>query len=102
MKRNQAFIIKYFSKTRDKFCDHILGEDDDRVEERRRLLAKVRQWGVANGMWLLLLGKGVWSNVMMMMAIKFAHCKSVKAMNIWQSQLWFCCAVASTNFECSQ
>ncbi len=45
VKRNQAFIIKYFSKTRDKFCDHILGEGDDRVEERRRLLAKVRNEG---------------------------------------------------------
>ena len=26
VKRNQAFVIKYFSKTRDKFCDHLLGE----------------------------------------------------------------------------
>ena len=25
VKRNQAYIIKYFSKTREKFCDHILG-----------------------------------------------------------------------------
>lgn len=26
IKRNQAFVIKCFSKCRDKFCDHILGE----------------------------------------------------------------------------
>ena len=26
IKRNQVFVIKYFSKTRDKFCDHLLGE----------------------------------------------------------------------------
>ena len=26
IKRNQAFMIQYFSKTRDKFCDHLLGE----------------------------------------------------------------------------
>lgn len=26
VKRNQAFIITHFSKTREKFCDHLLGE----------------------------------------------------------------------------
>jgi hypothetical protein len=26
IKRNQAFVIQYFSKTRDKFCHHLLGE----------------------------------------------------------------------------
>ena len=41
MKRNQAFIIKYFSKTRDEFCDHILGETEAKVKDRERLLEEV-------------------------------------------------------------
>ena len=41
VKRNQAFIIKYFSKTRDKFCDHILGETEEKVKVRERLLEEV-------------------------------------------------------------
>ncbi len=45
VKRNQAFIIKFFSKTRDKFCDHILGEGEDKVQERRHLLTKVCMCG---------------------------------------------------------
>ena len=36
VKRNQAFIIKYFSKTREKFCDHVLGEG--KQEKRLELL----------------------------------------------------------------
>ena len=36
VKRNQAFIIKFFSKTREKFCDHVLGEG--RQEDRWALL----------------------------------------------------------------
>ena len=40
VKRNQAFIIKYFSKTRDKFCDHILGEG--KSTERRKLLLEAQ------------------------------------------------------------
>ena len=30
VKRNQAFIIKFFSMTREKFCDHVLGEDEEK------------------------------------------------------------------------
>ena len=39
VKRNQAFIIKYFSKTREKFCDHVLGEGQR--ETRMKLLQGV-------------------------------------------------------------
>lgn len=39
VKRNQAFIIKYFSKTREKFCDHILGEGQR--ETRKNILSDV-------------------------------------------------------------
>ena len=41
VKRNQAFIMKYFNKTRDKFCDHILGETEAKVKDRERLLEEV-------------------------------------------------------------
>jgi len=39
VKRNQAFIIKFFSKTREEFCDHLLGEG--REKERWKLLTQV-------------------------------------------------------------
>ena len=29
VKRNQAFIVTYFSKTREKFCSHLLGDDTE-------------------------------------------------------------------------
>jgi hypothetical protein len=29
VKRNQAFIVTYFSKTREKFCGHLLGDDKE-------------------------------------------------------------------------
>ena len=29
VKRNQAFIVTYFSKTREKFCSHLLGDDKE-------------------------------------------------------------------------
>ena len=48
MKRNQAFIVTYFSKTREKFCDHLLGEGEKKRDERKELLIKVPQfvdWG---------------------------------------------------------
>lgn len=41
MKRNQAFIGTHFSKTRDRFCDHILGEGEERKMKRKELLVKV-------------------------------------------------------------
>ena len=43
MKRNQAFIVTYFSKTREKFCDHLLGEGEKKRDERKELLIKVLQ-----------------------------------------------------------
>ena len=42
VKRNQAFIIKFFSKTRERFCDHILGEGEEKVKVRLDLLTDVR------------------------------------------------------------
>lgn len=39
IKRNQAFVIKCFSKCRDKFCDHILGEG--KKNYRWKLLTEV-------------------------------------------------------------
>ena len=36
VKRNQAFIIRHFSKTRELFCDHLLGEGVKELETRRR------------------------------------------------------------------
>jgi len=39
VKRNQEFIIKFFSKTRERFCDHLLGEG--RRKERWELLTQV-------------------------------------------------------------
>lgn len=39
VKRNQAFIITHFSKTRERFCDHLLGEgvkEQTSLEKRRR------------------------------------------------------------------
>lgn len=35
VKRNQAFIVTHFSKTRAKFCDYLLGEDDG--DERSKM-----------------------------------------------------------------
>ena len=46
VKRNQAFIIKFFSKTRERFCDHLLGEGKEK--ERWKLLTQVG-WGVKLG-----------------------------------------------------
>ena len=34
LKRNQAYIIKYFSKTRDKFCSDLLGLEGKKVKRR--------------------------------------------------------------------
>ena len=39
IKRNQAFVIRSFSKNRDKFCDHLLGEG--KKENRWRVLTEV-------------------------------------------------------------
>jgi hypothetical protein len=36
VKRNQAFIITHFSKSREMFCDHLLGEGGKELETRRR------------------------------------------------------------------
>ena len=39
VKRNQAFIITHFSKSRERFCDHLLGEgvkDLASLDVRRR------------------------------------------------------------------
>ena len=44
VKRNQAFIVTYFSKTREKFCDHLLGEGEKKREERKEMLIKVLQF----------------------------------------------------------
>ena len=41
VKRNQAFVIKYFSKTRDKFCDHLLGEGKKEKDYRWEVLIEV-------------------------------------------------------------
>ena len=49
MKRNQAFIIKFFSKTRETFCDHLLGEGKE--EERLELLTKVWMWVLGVTAW---------------------------------------------------
>ena len=40
IKRNQAFVIQYFSKTRDKFCHHLLGEG--KQDLRWQLLTEVQ------------------------------------------------------------
>lgn len=40
IKRNQAFVIRSFSKNRDKFCDHLLGEG--KKEFRWRVLTEVQ------------------------------------------------------------
>jgi hypothetical protein len=42
--RNQAFIVTYFSKTREKFCDHLLGEGEKKRVDRKELLIKVLQY----------------------------------------------------------
>ena len=42
VKRNQAFIIKFFSKTRETFCDHLLREGKEK--KRLELLTKVWMW----------------------------------------------------------
>ena len=44
MKRNQAFIVTHFSKTREKFCDHLLGDGEKKRDERKELLIKVLQF----------------------------------------------------------
>ena len=49
MKRNQAFIIKFFSKTRETFCDHLLGEGKEK--ERFELLTKVWMWVLGVTVW---------------------------------------------------
>ena len=41
VKRNQAFIGTHFSKTRDKFCNHLLGEGEERRIKRKEILIKV-------------------------------------------------------------
>ena len=44
LKRNQEYITKFFSKTREKFCDHILGEGKDKEAKRWNLLVDVRTY----------------------------------------------------------
>ena len=41
LKRNQAFIVTHFSKTREKFCGHLLGEGEEKRQTRMELLIKV-------------------------------------------------------------
>ena len=43
VKRNQAFIITHFSKSREMFCDHLLGEGVKELETRRRSSAEERK-----------------------------------------------------------
>ena len=43
VKRNQAFIITHFSKSREMFCDHLLGEGVKELEIRRRSSAEERK-----------------------------------------------------------
>ena len=61
VKRNQAFIVTYFSKTREKFCDHLLGEGEKKREERKELLIKVLDYP------LLVLREGEISHVLVML-----------------------------------
>ena len=39
VKRNQAFIVTYFSKTREKFCGHLLGDDKQVGSSSSKLLS---------------------------------------------------------------
>lgn len=41
LKRNQAYIVTYFSKTRERFCDHLLGEGEEKKQARKQLLIEV-------------------------------------------------------------
>ncbi|XP_065902249.1 inositol 1,4,5-trisphosphate receptor type 2-like [Dysidea avara] len=38
LKRNQAYIMKYFGKMRDKFCNELLGLEEGKVKRREQLL----------------------------------------------------------------
>ena len=38
LKRNQAYVIKYFSETRGNFCKELLGLEDDKVKRRYVLI----------------------------------------------------------------
>ncbi|XP_065909470.1 inositol 1,4,5-trisphosphate-gated calcium channel ITPR1-like [Dysidea avara] len=40
LKRNQGYIIKYFSKMRENFCNDVLGLEDRKVARRKQLLLK--------------------------------------------------------------
>ena len=58
VKRNQEFIVTHFSKTREKFCNHLLGDDKHEgskslspgeecpslAETRKELLIKVGEY----------------------------------------------------------
>ena len=41
LKRNQVFIVNAFSKVRERFCDHLLGFDEEKKQKRIELLTKV-------------------------------------------------------------
>lgn len=38
IRRNQAFIVTYFSKTRERFCDHLLGDDKQEGSSSSKLI----------------------------------------------------------------
>ena len=43
VKRNQAFIITHFSKSRELFCDHLLGEGVKELETRRSSVEETKR-----------------------------------------------------------
>ena len=41
VKRNQAFVVTQFTKSRERFCDHLLGDEEEQQLLRKELLIKV-------------------------------------------------------------